>query len=170
MLDRRAEHDGTLVPHILEPCVHDEAVALRHIDLALQIADVILNAIEAHFCQINIGVDTNAAQRCRRQNHRRQTPSWHSIQHSGQVAADCDKRIFKYRFNILIEIISDTGKNAKPSKASAGIDSARIEVIVFEKIAQSQRLSGVFLKCGNMGHDAGFNTERTADIVKDPFP
>ncbi len=61
VLDRRAEHDGTLVPHILEPCVHDEAVALRHIDLALQIADVILNAIEAHFCQINIGVDTNAA-------------------------------------------------------------------------------------------------------------
>ena len=46
VLDGGTEDDGPLVLYILEPGVHDELVPLRHIDFALQIPDVVLDAVE----------------------------------------------------------------------------------------------------------------------------
>ena len=63
MLYRSAEYHRALVPDVLQPSIHNKAVALRHIDLAFQIPDVVLHAIKPHLGQVNVGVDTNAANR-----------------------------------------------------------------------------------------------------------
>ena len=63
VLDGGTEDDRPLVLYILEQGVHDEPVALRHIDLALQVPDVVLDAVEPHFGQIDIGVDADAPHR-----------------------------------------------------------------------------------------------------------
>ncbi len=46
VLDRGAEDDCPLVLHILEPSVYNELVSLRYIDFALQIPNVVLDAVE----------------------------------------------------------------------------------------------------------------------------
>lgn len=71
VLDRGAEDDGPLVLYILEPGIYNKLIALRHIDLALQIPDVVLNAVEPHFGQVDVGVDADAA-------HRHQLTDFHS--------------------------------------------------------------------------------------------
>ena len=63
VLDRGAEDDGPLVLYILEPGIYNKLIALRHIDLALQIPDVVLNAVEPHFGQVDVGVDADAPYR-----------------------------------------------------------------------------------------------------------
>ena len=63
VLDRGAEDDGPLVLYILEPGVYNELVALRHIDFALQIPDVVLDAVETNLGQVNIRVDADAPHR-----------------------------------------------------------------------------------------------------------
>ena len=63
VLDGGTEDDRPLVFHILEPGVHDQLVALRHIDLALQIPDVVLDAVKPHFGQVDVGVDADAPHR-----------------------------------------------------------------------------------------------------------
>ena len=71
MLYGGAEHHGTLVPDILQPGIHNQPVAFRNIDFAFQIPNVVLNAVKAHFGQINVGVDADAA-------HRHQFPDFYS--------------------------------------------------------------------------------------------
>ena len=66
VLDGGAEDDRPLVLHILEPGVHDELVSLRHVDLALQIPDVVLDAVEPHLGQVNVGVDADTPHRHQR--------------------------------------------------------------------------------------------------------
>ena len=61
MLDRCAEHDCAFVSHILQPCVHDQLIPLRDIYFAFQIADIILHTVETNLSQINIRVNTDAA-------------------------------------------------------------------------------------------------------------
>ena len=63
VLDGGAEDDRPLVLHVLEPGIHDELVPLRHIDFALQISDVVLDAVEPHFGQVDVGVDADAPHR-----------------------------------------------------------------------------------------------------------
>ena len=70
--------------HILEPGVHDELVPLRHIDFALQIPDVVLDAVEPNLGQVNVGVDADAP-------HRHQLADLHGgldIQFVGGVLED----------------------------------------------------------------------------------
>ena len=63
VFDGGAEDNGPLVPHILEPSVHNELIALRHIDLALQIPDVVLDTVEPYLGQVDVGVDADAPHR-----------------------------------------------------------------------------------------------------------
>ena len=63
MLDGGAENDGAFVADIAQPGVNDELVALGHINLALQVANVVLNAVEPHLGQVDVGVNANAAHR-----------------------------------------------------------------------------------------------------------
>ena len=63
VFDRGTEDNRPLVLNILEPGVHDQLVSLRHIDLALQIPDVILDAVEAHLGQVDIRVDADTPHR-----------------------------------------------------------------------------------------------------------
>ena len=63
VLDGSAEHHRPLVPDILQPGFHDQFIPLRNIDLALQIPDVVLDTVEAHLGQVDVGVDTNAPHR-----------------------------------------------------------------------------------------------------------
>ena len=63
MLDRGAEDDRPLVLHVLKPGVHDELVPLGHIDFALQIPDVVLDAVEPNLGQIDVGVDADTPHR-----------------------------------------------------------------------------------------------------------
>ncbi len=53
------EDDGSLALHILEPGVHDELIALRHINLALQVPDVVLDTVEPNLGQIDVGMDAD---------------------------------------------------------------------------------------------------------------
>ena len=66
VLDGGTEDDCPLILHVLEPGVHDELVPLRYIDLALQIPDVVLDAVEPNLGQIDVGVDAD-------------TPHWHQL-------------------------------------------------------------------------------------------
>ena len=59
VLHRGTENHGAFVAHILEPCIHNQAISLRNINLTLQIADVILDAIKPNFGQVDIGMDSN---------------------------------------------------------------------------------------------------------------
>ena len=58
-----AEHDRAFIPNILQPSINDQPISFRNIDFALQIADVVLHAVESHLGQINIGMDADAADR-----------------------------------------------------------------------------------------------------------
>lgn len=63
VFDGGAEDNGPLVLHMLEPGIHDEPVPLRHIDLALQVPDVVPDAVEPNFGQVDVGVDSDAPHR-----------------------------------------------------------------------------------------------------------
>lgn len=63
MLDGGAENDGAFVADIAQPGVDNELVALGHVNLALQVANVVLNAVEPHLGQVDVGVNANAAHR-----------------------------------------------------------------------------------------------------------
>ena len=63
VLDGGAEDHSPLVLYILEPGIHNELVALRHIDLALQIPDVVLDTVEPYLGQVDVGVDADAPHR-----------------------------------------------------------------------------------------------------------
>ena len=63
VLDGGAEDDCPLVLYILEPGVYNELVALRHIDFALQIPDVVLDAVETNLGQVDVGVDADTPHR-----------------------------------------------------------------------------------------------------------
>lgn len=63
MLHGGAEHDGALVLHIVQPGIHNELVALGHADFHVQIADVVLDAVEAHLSHVDVGMDSDATDR-----------------------------------------------------------------------------------------------------------
>ena len=48
VFDGGTEDDGPLVLYILEPGVHDELVPLRYVDLAFQVSNVVLDAVETN--------------------------------------------------------------------------------------------------------------------------
>ncbi|MPM11549.1 hypothetical protein SDC9_57895 [bioreactor metagenome] len=68
----------------MQPGVHDEAIAFRDVDFTFQIADIILNAVEAYSGQINIGMDANAT-------HRNQLADFH-----GSLNVELVRCIFEY--------------------------------------------------------------------------
>ena len=43
------ENHRALIPDVVEPCIHDEPVPLRHKDAAFQIPDVVLHAVAESF-------------------------------------------------------------------------------------------------------------------------
>ena len=63
MLHRRAEYNRTLVLHVVQPGIHNELIALGHANLHIQIADVVLDAVEAHLSHVDVGMDADAANR-----------------------------------------------------------------------------------------------------------
>ena len=84
VFNRSTEDNSPLVLHILQPGVHNELVALRHIDLALQIPDVVLDAVVSHLGQVDVGMDADAP-------HRHQLADLHSglnVQLVGGVLED----------------------------------------------------------------------------------
>ena len=101
VLDGRAEDDRPLVAHELQPGIHNQLVALRHEDLALQVPDVVLHAVEAHLGQVDVGVDTNAA-------HRHQLADFH-----GGLDVQAVRCIFEYFQYILIVGALRRGGQAK---------------------------------------------------------
>ena len=60
MLDRCAENDGTLIFYIGKPCIDNKFIAFGNEDLIVKVADIILYAIESHFCHIDIRMNSNA--------------------------------------------------------------------------------------------------------------
>ena len=54
------ENNRSFIANVFHPSVYDELVALRHKNFAFQVLDVVLDAVEAHFGQVDIGANTDA--------------------------------------------------------------------------------------------------------------
>ena len=59
--DRGAEDDRALILDIIEPGIDDELVPLRHADANVQIADIVLHAVEAHLRHIDVRMNADTA-------------------------------------------------------------------------------------------------------------
>ena len=90
VLHRSTENHRSFIPGVLEPSIHNELIPFWDINLALQVANVVLYTVEPHFAQVNIGMDTDTP-------HRNQFANLHSgldVQLVGSV--------FEYFQNIFI--------------------------------------------------------------------
>lgn len=63
MFDTGTKKHGAFVADIFHKCIYNQRIPFRHIDLAFQIADIVLHAVESHLCQINVCMNTDAAYR-----------------------------------------------------------------------------------------------------------
>ena len=55
------EHNCALIPNILQPGIDDQSIALRDVDFAFQVTDIVLHAVKTHLGQIDVGMDAYAA-------------------------------------------------------------------------------------------------------------
>ena len=66
-----AEDHRPFILDVPEPGVHNEAVPLRDVDLALKVSDVVADTVEPHLGQVDVGVDSDTP-------HRHQLSQLHS--------------------------------------------------------------------------------------------